>query len=101
MRRTRHLLGFESAKGRDLPTDPEEFRAVVDAFRSCAAGPLAHYGSGIGESRGREIAAYFGCPTAHENDAERSIRAALAIQQALSELNVSGEGANALFAHRN
>jgi hypothetical protein len=46
----------------------------------------------IGESRGRETLAYFGYPTAHENDAERAVRAALAIQRGLAQHNVENAG---------
>jgi class 3 adenylate cyclase len=46
----------------------------------------------VGESRGREIFAYFGYPTAHENDAERAVRAALAIQRGLAQHNVDNAG---------
>jgi class 3 adenylate cyclase len=88
------------AEGQDLPTDPEDLRAVVDAFRHTAAEALAPYGSTISESRRREIVAYFGYPLAQENDAERAVRAGLAIQRALSELNVNNaaKGAPGLSA---
>ena len=79
-------------EGRSLPADPEDFRAVIDAFRRCAAEALAHYGSAIRESRGREIVAFFGYPSAHENDAERAVRAALALQRALSDLGGRAAG---------
>ena len=57
---------------------------------------LTHHGGVIGESRGREIYAYFGYPTAHENDAERAVRAALAIQRGLAQHNVDNVGKGAL-----
>ncbi len=88
------------AEGRSLPVDPEDLRAAIDAFRRCAAEAFAQYGSAIGESRRREIVAFFGTPSAHENDAERAVRAALAIQRALSDLGdrSASDGATELSA---
>ena len=50
--------------------------------------------------RGREVFAYFGYPQAQENDAERAVRAALAIQRALAEINArnAAKGAPQLSA---
>jgi DNA-binding response OmpR family regulator/class 3 adenylate cyclase/predicted ATPase len=73
--------------GGRLPADPEDLGAIVGAFRRTASAVVTQHGGMIGQSRGREILAYFGYPTAQENDAERSMRAALAIQRALSEHN--------------
>jgi class 3 adenylate cyclase/predicted ATPase len=72
--------------------DPEDLRLVIDTFRRLAGEALGRYGSAIGESRGLEIAAYFGHRQAQENDAERAVRAALAIQHALSEANAHHAG---------
>jgi class 3 adenylate cyclase/predicted ATPase len=81
--------------------DPEDQRVVIDTFRRLASEALGRYGSAIGESRGREITAYFGHRQAQENDAERAVRAALAIQHALSEANArSADGRAPQFAAR-
>ena len=72
--------------------DPEDLRVVIDIFRRLAGEALGRYGSAIGESRGCEIAAYFGHRQAQENDAERAVRAALAIQRALSEASAHNAG---------
>ena len=73
------------AQGSRLPADPEDLGAIVGAFRHYASSVLTQHGGTIGKSRGREILAYFGYPTAQENDAERAVRAALTIERALSE----------------
>ena len=80
------------APGGRLPADPEDLAEVVGAFRGRASAVLTHHGGVIGESRGREIFAYFGYPTAHVNDAERAVRAALAIQRGLAQHNVDNAG---------
>jgi class 3 adenylate cyclase len=80
------------AEGRTLPTDPEDLHAAIEVFRRCVAEAIALYGGSIGQSLGREVVAYFGYPLAQENDAERAVRAALAIQRGLSELNADDAG---------
>jgi predicted ATPase/class 3 adenylate cyclase len=89
-----------SPDGGGLPSDPEDLSAVIDEFRGSAAEALAQYGGAIGVARGLEIAAYFGDRQAQESDAERAVRAALAIQRALAETNAKnrGKGAAELLA---
>ena len=76
-----------AAPGERLPSDPEDLSAMVGAFRRYSSAVLTQHGGVIGESREREIFAYFGYETAQENDAERAVRAALAIQRALTQHN--------------
>jgi AAA ATPase domain/Adenylate and Guanylate cyclase catalytic domain len=78
-----------------LPSNPEDLSAMVGAFRHYASVVLSQHGGVIGESRGREIFAYFGYPMAQENDAERAVRAALAIQRALTQHNVDNAATDA------
>ena len=77
------------AKGGRMPSDPEDLSAIVAAFRGHAATVLTKYGGVIGERRGCEIVAYFGFPHAQENDGERAVLAALAMQRALAGLNAA------------
>jgi class 3 adenylate cyclase len=81
--------------GGRLPSDPEDLSAMVGAFRRHASAVLTQYAGVICESRGREIFAYFGYPTAQENDAERAVRAALAIQRALTQHNADNAATDA------
>src|SRR6516162_8456722 len=96
----RHITALAAelapAPGGRLPADPEDLAAIVGGFRGQASDALTRHGGVIGESRGREIFAYFGYPTAHENDAERAVRAALAIQQGLAQHNIDNAGKDAL-----
>jgi hypothetical protein len=70
---------------------------MIGVFRRYASAVLTQDAGVTCESRGREIFAYFGYPTAQENDAERAVRAALAIRRALAEHN-NEKGAPALSA---
>ncbi len=66
--------------------DPEDMGAVIDAFQAaCARIALASDGF-LAEFRGDGILAYFGYPRAHEDDAERTIRAGLDIVAAVAQL---------------
>jgi len=66
--------------------DPEDLSAVMDAYHGvCARIVLAHDGF-IADFRGDGILAYFGYPRAHEDDAERTVRAALDIAEAVQRL---------------
>ena len=73
--------------GGRMPSDPEDLSAIIAGFRHQAATVLTTCGGVIKERRGCEIVAYFGFPHAQENDAERAVHAALAIQRALVDLN--------------
>jgi class 3 adenylate cyclase/tetratricopeptide (TPR) repeat protein len=59
--------------------DPEDTAAVFDAFHSACARIVKSYDGFLSDFRGDGILAYFGHPRAHEDDAERTVRAALDI----------------------
>ena len=81
---------FAPAPGGRLPADPEDLGAIVGAFHRYVSSVLTQHGGAIGQSRGREILAYFGYPQAHEHDAERAVRAGLAIIEAVPKLETAG-----------
>src|SRR5215472_312390 len=55
--------------------DPEEMRAVIDAYHAACARITRTHDGFLAEFRGDGILAYFGYPLAHEDDAERAVRA--------------------------
>ena len=67
--------------------DPEELRLVLASFFSALSRQLQAFGATIDKYIGDAVMAVFGAPVAHEDDAERSIRAALAMQKAIAQLN--------------
>lgn len=75
------LVGFTSlAEGRD----PEQVKRLVnDAFELLVA-DVESYGGVVDKVLGDAIVALFGAPVAHEDDADRAVRAAMAMQQTLS-----------------
>lgn len=67
--------------------DPEQVRALINACFSWLVPIVEKYGGVIEKFIGDEIMAMFGAPVAHENDAERALRASLEMMDALQEFN--------------
>jgi class 3 adenylate cyclase/tetratricopeptide (TPR) repeat protein len=67
--------------------DPEEWREVVAGYQRAAGEVITRYGGSVAKYLGDGVMAYFGYPEAHENDAERAVRAALSILDAVSQFN--------------
>jgi class 3 adenylate cyclase/tetratricopeptide (TPR) repeat protein len=75
------LVGFTAfAEGRD----PEDVHAVVDRCLSMLGTVVAEHGGFVTRVIGDEVMALFGAPVAHGDDAERAVRAALAMQRRMS-----------------
>ena len=66
--------------------DPEDMRAVIDAYHAACARITRTYDGFLAQFRGDGILAYFGYPRAHEDDAERTVRAGLDIIAAVARL---------------
>lgn len=66
--------------------DPEDMAAVIDAYHATCARITRSYDGFLADFRGDGILAYFGYPIAHEDDPERTVRAALDIIAALRRL---------------
>jgi class 3 adenylate cyclase len=58
--------------------DPEDMRRVIRAYQDASSGFVARYDGFVAKFMGDGILAYFGFPRAHEDDAERAVRAGLA-----------------------
>jgi class 3 adenylate cyclase/predicted ATPase len=67
--------------------DPEEWRATVAGYQRAASEAITRLGGEVARYVGDGIMAFFGYPVAHENDAERAVRAGLAILEAIVHLN--------------
>ena len=67
--------------------DAEDWRSLVNAYLDEASKAVAALGGHVLKRLGDGLMALFGYPRAQENDAERAVRAALAIQRALGDLN--------------
>ncbi len=80
--------------------DAEDWRNLVNAYLDQSSAAVTGLGGHVLKRLGDGLMALFGYPQAQENDAERAVRAALAIQRALAELNArnANSGAPELLA---
>ena len=76
-----------TARGEQL--DPEDVRARLAPFYTRLRRELERFGGTVEKFIGDAVVALFGAPVAHEDDPERAVRAALAIRQAVAELNAA------------
>ena len=70
--------------------DPEDLREVLNGFQAAVAGAVNAYDGSVVHSEGDGVLACFGWPVAHEDDAERAVRASLAAIAAVGELPDAG-----------
>src|SRR5215831_12369357 len=67
--------------------DPEDLREVVQAYQDTCARVIARYDGHVAQLLGDGLLVYFGYPQAHEDDAQRAVRAGLGMVEALGQLN--------------
>ena len=70
--------------------DPEEMREVIRAYQSAVAAEVTRFEGHVAKFMGDGVLAYFGYPKAHEDDAERAVRAGLAITGKVGDLATGG-----------
>jgi class 3 adenylate cyclase len=66
--------------------DPEDLREVISAYQKCVADTVGRVGGFVAKYMGDGVLVYFGYPQAHEDDAERAVRAALELVAAVGSL---------------
>jgi class 3 adenylate cyclase/predicted ATPase len=66
--------------------DPEDLRTVIGAYHKCVAETVARFDGFVAKYMGDGVLIYFGYPRAHEDDAERAVRAGLALIDAVASL---------------
>ncbi len=66
--------------------DPEEMGAVLRGYQNAVAGEVARFEGHVAKFMGDGVLAYFGWPRAHEDEAERAVRAGLAVRDAVARL---------------
>jgi class 3 adenylate cyclase/predicted ATPase len=66
--------------------DPEDLREVFAAYSKCAEETVTRFGGTVAQYMGDGIVAYFGYPHAHEDDADRAVRAGLELIAAVAGL---------------
>jgi class 3 adenylate cyclase len=66
--------------------DPEDLREVISAYQKCVAETVRRFDGFVAKYMGDGVLVYFGYPQAHEDDAERAVRAGLELVAAVSGL---------------
>ena len=66
--------------------DPEDLREVISAYQKCVAETVQRFGGFVAKYMGDGVLVYFGYPQAHEDDAERAVRAGLELLAAVGGL---------------
>ena len=69
--------------------DPEDLREVISSYQKCVAGTVGLFGGFVAKYMGDGVLVYFGYPQAHEDDAERAVRAGLELIKAVGGLKSS------------
>ena len=77
------LVGSTALSGR---MDPEDLRELITAYQTCVAETVRRQGGFVAKYLGDGMLAYFGYPQAHEDDAERAVRAGLEAITAVTAL---------------
>jgi len=70
--------------------DPEDLREILLAFQAACGEAVRRYDGHVARYMGDGILAYFGFPTAHEDDAERAVNAALQMTETIPALTFHG-----------
>ena len=78
------LSGYTAVSER---LDPERIKSLVDRALRRLGAEIERYGGTIDKYIGDNVMGVFGAPLAHEDDPERAVRAALAMQAAMDEIN--------------
>jgi class 3 adenylate cyclase/predicted ATPase len=69
--------------------DPEDTREIIGAYHRCCAEQITTAGGFVAKYMGDGVLAYFGYPQAHEDDAERAVRSALSLIEAVPSLRTA------------
>jgi class 3 adenylate cyclase/predicted ATPase len=69
--------------------DPEDLREVISAYQKCVAETVRRFDGFVAKYMGDGVLVYFGYPHAHEDDAERAVRAGLELIAAVAGLKTA------------
>jgi class 3 adenylate cyclase len=69
--------------------DPEDLREVISAYQKCVAETVDRFDGFVAKYMGDGVLVYFGYPQAHEDDAERAVRAGLELIAAVGALRAA------------
>ncbi len=85
------FVDLVGSTARSEQLDPEDVKALVAPYHARVRSELEGHGGTFEKFSGDAVLALFGSPKAHEDDPERAIRAALAVREAIADLNEEDE----------
>ncbi len=91
------IVGFTAASE---AADPEDVRSRIRPYHARVREEIERYGGTVEKFIGDAVMAVFGAPVAHEDDAERAVRAGLRVLEAIEELNETDRDARPPAPHR-
>jgi class 3 adenylate cyclase len=71
------FVGLAGSTALSFCMDPEDLRDVISAYQKCVAETVRRFDGFVARYMGDGVLAYFGYPQAHEDNAERAVRAVL------------------------
>ena len=74
--------------------DPEDLRDIISAYQKCVAETVRRSDGFVAKYMGDGVLIYFGYPQAHEDDAERAVRAGLDLIERVAALKIAGSSAS-------
>lgn len=87
------LVGSTAISGQ---IDPEDLRELVRTYQTTCLTVVERFAGHLAQFLGDGILAYFGYPTAHEDDAERAVRAGLGLVEAVEQLGAIPAGGSSI-----
>ena len=85
------LCDLVGSTGLTARVDPEDMREVIRAYQDACSGAVARYDGFVAKFMGDGVLAYFGFPRAHEDDAERAVRAGLDVAAVVPKLDTQAK----------
>jgi class 3 adenylate cyclase/predicted ATPase len=80
------FLDLVDSVGLSVRMDPEDLREIISTYDKCAADTVGHFGGFVARYMGDGVLVFFGYPRAHEDDAERAVRAGLELVASVATL---------------
>ena len=84
------FIDLVGSTGLSAQLDPEDMREIIRLYQNTVAGEITRFEGHVAKFMGDGVLAYFGWPRAHEDEAERAVRAGLAVMQAMGRLPTQG-----------
>ena len=78
--------------------DPEDLREVISAYQKCVAETVQRFGGFVAKYMGDGVLVYFGYPQAHEDDAERAVRAGSGVDPSGGRVEVQRSSCKPVWA---